>query len=232
MRILATIGLYAEERPSNKGRIAEMKQLLALLAAALLAVYACSCGDSSKNTNAADSTSHTAPTGTSAAASIPPATVETNADADKDNDAGTVGEDTRNNRIPNFGHAADTSDLRAITSLVKRYYAAALTEDGAKACSLLYSTLAEAIPEDYSGTPGVSYMHGAKTCAEAMTLLFKHYHPQLVLEVPKLQVHLVRLEQNHGVGLLSFGRLPERETSFLREGHVWKMTALLDREIE
>jgi hypothetical protein len=224
------IGLDADRRPSSKGRTAEMKRLLALLAAALLAAYACSCGSSGKSTN--DTASHIAPIGTSAAARVPPARAETTADADKDNDIGTPGEDTRNLRVQKSGHPADATDRRAITTLIKRYYAAALAENGAKVCSLLYSTLAEAVPEDYSGEPGVPYMHGAKTCAEAMTLFFKHFHPQLAAEVPKLKVALIHLQEHQGAVQLSFGTLPERETTVSREGHTWKMTTLLDKELD
>ncbi len=205
-----------------------MKHLLVLLAATLLAVYACSCGSSSKTA----SSTNAASTGTAKAAKMPPAPVETAVDEDKDNDVGSVGEDKENLRIPSFGHPASASEKQAITALIKRYYAAALAENGAEACSLILSTLAEAIPEDYSGEPGVSYMQGAKTCSEAMTLLYKHNHPQLALEVPKLSVALVRLEGHHGLAKLKFGNLPERETSFAREGNLWKMTTLLDNQLE
>ena len=206
-----------------------MKRLPALLAAVLLAACAYSCGSSDKHTNA--SATHVTTTSTNAAARIPPAPAETKADADRDNDIGSPGEDNRNLRVQELGQAANAADRRAITSLIKRYYAAALAENGARACSLLYSTLAEAITIDYSGEPGVSYMQGAKTCGAAMALYFKHFHPQLVAEVPKLEVTLIHLVEHHGLAQLRFGTLPERETSIQREGHTWKMTSLLDNQL-
>jgi hypothetical protein len=210
-----------------------MKPLLALLASALLSTGACACGGASPGTHSAAhvSTSARAKEATTTASDESPLANST-ADDDRDNDVGAPNDDTHNSGALDFGHRADASDQRAIAALVKRYYAAALAQDGAKGCSMIYSTLAEAIPEDYSQTPGVPYMRGAKTCATAMTLLFKHYHPLLVLELPKLDVRRVRLEERHGLALLSFGALPEREISVTREGRTWKLTELRDVELQ
>jgi hypothetical protein len=210
-----------------------MKPLLALLATALLSAGAYACGGAATGAHSASHVSTSAPAkdSTTAASSESPL-ADTTADSDRDNDVGAPDDDTRNTSALDFGHAADASERRTITAFVKRYYAAALAQDGATGCSMIYSTLAEAIPEDYSQTPGVPYMHGAKTCAAAMTLLFKHYHPLLVLEVPKLDVRRVGLEERQGLVLLSFGRLPERTISVKQEGRKWKMSALLDVELQ
>ena len=208
-----------------------MKQLLALLAIALLSASASACGGAGSTSRVSSSTV----AGDSTAATNAPGTTSTpdytKADSDKDNDIGTPGNDNDNNSTLDFGHAANASEKRTITTLVKRYYTTALAGDGARACSMLYSTLAEAVPEDYGQQPGPPYMRGAETCQTAMTLLFKHFHTQLTIEVPKLEVTRIRLIEHHGFALLSFGTLPEREILVAREGHIWKMNGLYDSEL-
>jgi hypothetical protein len=207
-----------------------MKPLLALLAAMLLGVGAAACGSTSRKTNSTTQASVSTPT------SVPAATSTTQdytkADADKDNDIGAPDDDTNNNSVVAFGHAANTSDKRAIVTLVKRYYAAALAGNGTQACSMIYSTLAEAIPEDYGiSPPGPSYLKGGTTCPAVMVLLFKHFHDKLAIQVPLLKVSGVRLKEHHGQAILAFGKMPERELSVAREGNVWKVQALLDNEL-
>jgi hypothetical protein len=212
------------------GRFATMRPTLALLTTMLLGVIVCGCGGASTKTH---STYHV-PTSAAARNYTPtePALNYTKADSDKDNDIGAPDDDTQNTSALDFGHAASAPERQTITALVKRYYAAALAENGAKACSMIYSTLAAAVPEDYGGPPGPLYMRGAKTCAAAVTLLFKHFHTLLTLQVPRLKVARVRLIEHHGLALLNFGKLPEREIYVAREGHIWRMSALLDGELQ
>ena len=198
----------------------------------VLAVSLCACGGAGstvtktvKGPDPDDEESRTVPV-------LSPAPVESKADADKDNDIGTPDDDKSNNLAFNFGHAASPSEQRAITTLVKRYYAAALADNGTRGCALLYSTLADAAPQDDSHEPGnPAYMQGANTCAEVLAKLFNHYHPQLAAELSKLRVTRVRLEEHHGFAFLSFGRMPERRTSVQREGHVWKLSQIYDEEL-
>jgi hypothetical protein len=166
------------------------------------------------------------------APNVPPdntlAPLETKVDADGDNDVGAPNDDTSNDSEASFGHAASASEQKAITALIKRYYAAALAENGAKACRVIYSPLVEAVPEDYGKSPpGPRYME-SQTCPGATTLLFRHFHAQLRAEVPRLKVTKVRLKQHHGLALLSFGRLAVRKILVIREGRTWKLAALLD----
>lgn len=206
-----------------------MKPLLALLATTLLGVGVCACGDTSTDTKSVSHVSSS--TATKSASSIPPAPADTKVDGDKDNDIGAPYDDTNNNAVLDVGHAASASERRAIVALIKRYYTAALAENGAEACGMIYSTLAEAVPEDYGlSPPGPPYMQGT-TCRAVLTLLFKHFHNQLVVELPKLKVAGVRLTEHRGVAVLSFGALPERKIQVAREGHVWRVAALLDSEL-
>jgi hypothetical protein len=215
-----------------------MRSLLALALLALLCLGLSACGgstttgstSSNTNTTATTAATTTAAATTSTASETPPPDFR-KADSDRDNDVGAPSDDTSNKSVLDFGKAASASDEQAIAGLVKRYYAAALAQDGAKACALLYSTLAEAVPEDYGQSPpGPPYMRGT-TCPTVMTLLFKHEHHKLAVLVPLLDVSRVRLEEHHGLVVLRFGKMPERQIPVAREGHVWKVEALLDSEL-
>lgn len=209
-----------------------MRLLLTLLSTCVLSASIAACGSTSKDASSSQ-TSNTPKTVSvsTTPTKAPPAPVETKTDADKDNDASGFADEKNNDSVLDFGHAADSSDQREITSLIKRYYAAAVTENGAKACSLLYSTIEESVPEDYGiSPPSQPYLRGT-TCPAVLTLLFKHYHPQLLLEYPKLEVARVRMIEHHGLVILRFGKLPEREIPVGREGHTWKLDALLDNEM-
>lgn len=208
--------------------MSRLKLGVALLALALLALAGCGGGSSSHS-----STNGVAKPGggtATTAGDLAPAPVQTRADSDKDDDLGTPHDDT-SNELLYVGHEAGPSDRHAITALVKRYYAAATSEDGTAACSMLYPTIAESVPEDYGETPtDPPYMKGT-TCPAVMALLFKHYHPQLALEAPRLHVALVRIVERHARLSLHFGRLPERQFFVAKQGHAWKIDALLDSEI-
>jgi hypothetical protein len=200
----------------------------------LIALGVSACGSSGKSTTTGSSTAaaHTTQATKPDPAHIPPAPVETKVDADHDNDVGAPYDDSSNAGALEFGKPASTADTRAITAAIKHYYAVALSGNGAKGCSLIYSPIAESVVEDYGQSPpGPAYM-SANTCAGAMTLFFKHFHPQFVAEVPHLRVRRVQLEEHHGIAILSFGKkLSERDISIVREGHAWKIEGLLDKEL-
>jgi hypothetical protein len=206
------------------------RPLLALLSAWLLSAGALACGGSSTAGHAGSSTA----AGTSTRASTIEAAESDyrRIDGDRDNDVGAPYDDTNNSAALDFGNPADSSDRRTITALVKRYYAAALAGDAARGCSMIYSPLAEAAGEDYGLAGGPSYSLGAKTCQEVLAKTYAHFHAQLAAEVPKLTVTHVLLKEHHGVALLAFAGLPEREIPVTREGHIWRIAALLDRELE
>ncbi len=203
---------------------------MATAASMLLTALLAGCGSSDTGTmkSATTATASTASATTTTEAALTANLLK--ADRDKDSDGGGAGDDTNNNTMLDFGRAAGASDKRAITALLKRYYRAAAAENGAAACSMLYSTLAEGVPEDYGSYNGPTYMRGS-TCPAVMTLLFKHYHRLLEIEVPKLKIAQVDLQERHGLAVLSFGTLPEREIQVEREGHVWRVTALIDTEL-
>jgi len=211
-----------------------MRTLLALLAATLLGVGACACGSASKEADSASRSSSgaTAANTTAATTTSGAAPVYTKADSDKDNDIGAPYDDTNNNSVLMLGHAASAADERAVAALIRRYYSAASAGEGAKACSTIISSLAKAVGEDYGhGSAGPSYLSAGTTCPAVMDLLFKHFHSQLAVEIPKLKLTRVRIDGQHGAAVLSFGTMPEREFAIIREGHAWKLDDLLDTEL-
>lgn len=210
-----------------------MRLLFMLFTAALLGVIITACG-SDRGTNSASSPSNTAAAVSVASTTTSSTAAKDNeavADRDKDND-GNPYDDTNNNSVVEYGRPAGPSDMRAITALIKRYYATAAGNNGVRACTMLYITLAESVAEDQGkGSAGAPYLSQGTTCPTVLNLLFKHYHSLLALELPLLKVKHVGLIQHHGLALLSFGKLPERQISIRRERHTWKIETILDSSL-
>jgi|GEM_PF-1484252 len=220
-----------------------MRRLLACFATVWLGVTLCACGGAGTHSSPSAQVSSAAASDTTTGATSPVSSsvhsatdndndsAFTKADNDNDNDSGAPGDDKNNNSVLDAFHAASPADERTIASLIKRYYAVALAGQGAKACSMIYSTLAESVPEDYGlSPPGPPYMRGT-TCPAVLSLMFKHFHTELVAELPKLEVARVRLEGHRGLAVLRFGKAPQRQLQVAREGHVWKLASLLDSEL-
>jgi hypothetical protein len=224
------------------------KRLLALCAAALLGIGAAGCGQDSKKSPSSASTDTGAITSAGETPAPEDAKLDIDGDSDsahpdgdeypkrrdKDNDADSTTKgryDSDDRGVLDFGHAAGAADSRQITALIKRYYATAAAEDGTKACSMIYSTYAEAIPEDYgTSPPGPAYARGT-TCPAVLTLVFKHFHNEIAARLPKLKVSRIRISEHQGVAILSFPGMSEREIRLSREGHTWKVIALTDSEL-
>jgi hypothetical protein len=168
----------------------------------------------------------------SAASSLAPATAgrpatakhvspkENELDAEEDR----AGQDSDDQAILHFGQRAAPDEARFVVALVRRYYAAAAAHDGSKACALLYSQLAEAVPKDYGKFPGPPALRGA-TCAVVMSKIFKQ-QPRRLTSTP--HVLQVRARGNQGLVLLRAGRRSERHLLIHREHGVWKVWALFD----
>jgi hypothetical protein len=123
-----------------------------------------------------------------------------------------------------LGHAADAATRRAITALVKRYYAAAAVEDGRRACSMLPPELAKAVPLDWGGSNGPEYLRGQKTCQAVMVLLFKHSHDQLSAPVT---VTGVQLNGNSAYAFVGSATMPAGYLIVQRQHGAWAIVALL-----
>ncbi|HTA15893.1 MAG TPA: hypothetical protein VK781_13640 [Solirubrobacteraceae bacterium] len=123
-----------------------------------------------------------------------------------------------------YGGEASEADTRAVTAVIRKYYAAAAAEDGQAACQLLYSSLATGLAEGVGG--------GGKTCPAAISVLFKQQHSHIVADdVPTMVVISVHAKGNLGLAVLGFRRVPESEILVEREGSSWKIDALFDSEM-
>jgi hypothetical protein len=207
-------------------------RLLMSTVLALIAIGVAACGSASTSRSSHSPSAPGAAASSDASGRVP--STETGASearviGDKDNDDSALPDD-ENRAVRDYGHPADAAQRRSITALLEGYYAIALAGNGAKACSMISASLVKAVPLDY-GKLGPSYLHGGKTCTAVLALLFTHEHRLLATEVPHLLVRDVRLQGAHGLALLAFGAVPEREIDVRREGHTWKLEAPLDREL-
>ncbi len=122
------------------------------------------------------------------------------------------------------GHPMSPSETKTIEALVRRYYAVAITGNGAKACAMMDRGYAHAVPVDY-GRFGPPYLHGAKTCAAALTLEFKDLRSQITTAIEFTAVHQESADRAYAL----FGS-KTTPASFLgvdRENGVWKIGGLL-----
>jgi hypothetical protein len=182
-----------------------MKPLLALLLVALLGLGATACGG----------------TGEAANSGAQPVVKR-----DRDNDLDHGDDD---GKFLNYGHAAYAAEARALTALVKRYYAAAAASDGTEACSMLYPFIAESVVEDYGHTPALR----GDACATVMSKLFAQQHKLLAGKSATLKMYAIRVDGARALTVLSFAVLPEvRIITERREGNTWKVLNLLDSIIE
>jgi hypothetical protein len=173
------------------------RPLLALSAIALLGVSAGACGGVGKSTG---STSKTA------------------SDADKNRFT-----PAEIRYFQTSGQKAGEADTRAVTAAVKRYYAAANADDGARACRLLYPGVARAAPEDYGQSIGPRHLHGTN-CATVLSLMFKYRGGRPATDLTAIEVTSVRLDKGGAaVALLRAPKMSLGEIELQREGGSWKV---------
>lgn len=187
-----------------------MRPLLALLTGALLGVGVCACGS-----------------GGGASPAIHAAATQPSAKPDRDNDGDNNDDD---GNVLSFGHAAVGSERQALITLVKRYYAAAVAEDGAAVCSLLAPFIAESVAEKIGHSPALR----GTTCAVVMSKLLKLQHRALVGKSATLKQASVRILGNRALTAVSFSA-PIVEVRQLAERRIaggWRLLFLLDGIIE
>ncbi len=142
---------------------------------------------------------------------------------DGDEDPRTYDDDV----ILDYGRPADPADRLAITELAQRYYRAAAAGDGAAGCSLLYSLVAESMPEE----PNLSSGQGPVTCTSILSSMFKRAHRRLVADAAAFKVVGVRVEGKRAYVLLSFVHSRVRYTIVHRDGGPWKVEQLFDTRL-
>jgi hypothetical protein len=128
--------------------------------------------------------------------------------------------------ISTYGEQASGPDRQAIVKLVQRYYAAAVADDGAAACPLIYSTLEKSIPEDYGQPPAPPTTRG-KTCPVVMSKFFRHLPRQPVSGLASTKVTGVRIHGDHAFVQLSSKAIPTGEISVQHEAQGWKIQTLI-----
>jgi hypothetical protein len=191
-----------------------MRQLVGLLALVTLGLALAACGSSS---------GHVPPGLAGSSATEPNFSTHHN---DRDNDGDHNDDD---GKVLFYGHAADASDQRASSTLVRSYFAAAAAENGAQACALLAPFVAESVPEEDGHSPQLR----GKTCTVVMSKLFKLHHKPLAAKSASLQVIAVRVEDQKALVVLDFPNVPEvRQIAERRIAGTWRLLDLLDGILE
>lgn len=128
-------------------------------------------------------------------------------------------------KIRAYGHRPSAEDERALTALVKRYYAAASADDGAAACSMLTPTFAKSIPLDYGrGSAGPAFLRSATTCPGVLTLLLEHAHAQASAPIT---VKRIRVKGARGLVLIGAPGVPAGYLEAQHEGGAWRLVGTL-----
>jgi ketosteroid isomerase-like protein len=188
-----------------------MKQVCALIVVMTVGMTLGACGKASKGANIASS----ATVGPSASGTTSTSTTTS-----------PHAPSAQARAITEFGHKASPADRQAITALVKRYYAAAASDDGATACSLIYSTIAESVAEDYGQAPAPASLSG-NTCEVVMSKLFRQVPQQPSAVLATTEVTGVRVNGRKGYALLRSKTIPAGDIPLQRELGTWRIGTLI-----
>jgi hypothetical protein len=204
-----------------------------ILTLSCLALAACAGGhdhtaniSSATRPRAAQATTAPRPTG-------PGGFLASDADADQD-DAGKQSFYLKPSRHDSFvtegeGPKATAADRRAVTTLVKRYYAAGAAEDGARACPMLSSALRAGLSETWGSTGRTG---GGTGCTMALSLFFRQQRQLLeAADVATMVVVDVRVRDDRATALLGFRAIPVGSIHIEREHGVWRMDDLLHKAL-
>jgi hypothetical protein len=151
--------------------------------------------------------------------------LKSDGDQDKDDGNPVDAAEHTDTLVDVYGRPVDQLDKRAVTILIKRYYAAAVARDDTEACLLLASTLATGLAEGQGQGAGGD----GKTCASVVAPLFEQQHAQLAEDdVATMVVIAVRVKGDIAMATLGFRTMPVGKIFVKRERGTWKMDALLD----
>jgi hypothetical protein len=197
----------------------EVKVFFALLVVSLLSFDVVACGGSGSGSA---SRAHS-----SAVASAGGATVPASTSASQTSTTGEGPGASERELDETVGVAAGEADRLAVSSIVKRYYAAVAADNGVQACSLLYQPLAKSFDEDYSEVSGPRELRG-KSCIEITSKLFRHRRGQPTSDVSGIEVTGVRVVNDiMAVALLHSPTMPVGDISLQREGGIWRVDEML-----
>jgi hypothetical protein len=182
-----------------------MRQACALVAAVVVGIVVGACGSANNGAKVASNAASNPSTSTTASAHSPSPQAKA---------------------IVEYGQPASPADKQAITALVNRYYAAAAADDGATACSLIYSPLSESVAEDYGQAPAPASLAG-KTCEVVMSKLFRQVPGQPSAVLATTVVTGVRVKGRKAFALLRSKAMPEGDVPLQRELGIWKIGTLI-----
>jgi hypothetical protein len=233
MRHSAQLGRGRPARSVTDATGSRLVWSLSVLVVALLALCVNACGSAQKNASLATRTSTTPllnglkgdedddDTGQTIRSGT---TLDKDSDSDNDNveEKGATGfYDGDDSSVIDFGQPASPADRQVVTALVRRYYAAAVAENGSGMCELLYKYLAEVVlPEDYGTHEGPTFAHGLTTCRAILTASSKHLHSTYLAGVKVVQV---RVKGDEAMIILGSPVAPASYTSAKLEDGVWKL---------
>lgn len=160
-------------------------------------------------------------------------TIKFDADGDRDNDTVDLARhdgyrDGDDGSVVSFGRLAGRGVEGVLRRLVVAYLAAGVKDDGGRACSLIESMFANALPEDYGRSPGPLYLRGASTCAAVLSLTFKH--EQAVFS-GSWQVTGARVDGARAYVLLGSTTQPASYMVAKREHRAWKLLDFLPKPL-
>lgn len=156
----------------------------------------------------------------------------TDRDGDTDNPTGGA-YDEDDVGLFNYGHPATPAQARDIAAVLRPYFVAAATSNGARACAMMVPRIARALPETVGGVGGPPYARG-RNCAEVTSRIFRFYRNQLSAEARALRVARVGVGGAHAMAVLAFPTIPgfpERIIRLEREGGAWKVEGVTDNEL-
>ncbi len=152
-------------------------------------------------------------------------------DADFDNDTKALKRntylDSDDISVLEYGQTANRSDAHAVATLVKDYFAAATAADGRRVCALLFSLLAEAVPEDYGRNAGLWFSRG-NTCPDVLSKLYRHDHAMVAAP---MTIIMIRINGKRGQALLGSKVVPASALAVKREYGVWKVDGLFPQPL-
>jgi hypothetical protein len=193
-----------------------MKPLPAIIAVAVLAVDLAACGGGSRGEDSVSQRRSGSTAATHAATTSP----SLNSPA-----RGVPSTDPQ--PYVTFGHEAGAAESRAIRAVAERYFAAVAANDGATACSLLYTRLANSIVEDYgTSPPGPPGLQGT-TCPEVMSKVFEQRHGRPTPDVGAIEVTTVRIKDAKGIALLHSSNMKLGEITAFHNKGSWQIGQLL-----
>lgn len=220
-------------KPSGDGNIKrrmlgrKLKSTVALLAILLLGAGISACGGGGKAGGTASSASSGSLGNSTSSVTPPGGYLKEDSDNDGDeerNGKRSVFEDDRY-LLSTYPQKPNQAEARAITAVVKGYFAATAANEGARACSLLDASVVAGLGEG----AGRSNM---KSCATSLEQLLKPERKLLAAEeVATMVVTSVRLKGQFGLAFLGFRKALEGEILVAHEGHSWKIGALFDSGI-